>query len=224
LKSFVNFDLGALNVLTIPVDRKVVAEFESLSRGPFRDDDYAILNPKWNSDLQWISANTLDSFAIFQSAFDRLGIAEHVRQHLDLEHEPRLYAGFLLLRSSCSDTNFHVDWIDTGNQAFTFITPLDEHSRDFGIIYRKLTGTIGEYGYKPGEGIMFGDNFCHSTKPGLSEEPVRLLCFQFGTDKMEYWDKILATAGYQSLLIQQPDGQFAVREGSSWTVQPQPRP
>lgn len=216
MKQFVNFDLGALNVLTIPVDREIVAEFAPLARGPCPEPDYAVVRPNWNSDMQWVSANTPETFALFQSAFDRLGIAAHVRQYLELESEPRLYNGFLLLRSSCSDTNFHVDW-NTGNQAFTFITPLDERSAGFGLVYEKVTGTIGEYDYRPGEGVMFGDNFLHSTKPGSSDEPVALLCFQFGTDKMDRWDKILETAGYQSLFIQQPDGRFAVREGTNWT-------
>ena len=122
---------------------------------------------------------------MFQSAFDRLGIAAHVRKYLALGQEPRLYAGFLLLRSNCSNTNFHVDWTDTDNQAFTFITPLDDNARNFGLIYRKVTGKEGEYAYR------IGENFWHSTKLGNAGEPVRLLCFQFGTDKMEKWDKIL---------------------------------
>jgi hypothetical protein len=76
------------------------------------------------------------------------------------------------------------------------------------MLYKKLNGTIAEYDYTIGEALIFGDHFIHSTKPGASDEPVVLLSFTFGTDKMEHWDKILHTAGYQSNLIRQPDGEF----------------
>ena len=59
-----------------------------------------------------------------------------------------------------------------------------------------------------GEAIIFGDNFSHSTKPGRSTKPVILLSFTFGTDKMEHWEKIFRTAGYQSKLVCRPDGEF----------------
>jgi len=214
--SFMNFELGALNVMTAPVDLAIVASFAPLARQAATDSRFAVLQPRWNSDIQWISANTPETFGRFQSAFDRLGIADRIAPHLDLERAPRLYAGFVLVRSRCTDTNFHFDWIDTGNTAFTLITPMDERIRGFGLLYEKVTGTIGEYDYSPGEAVIFGERFLHSTKPGYSDEPVAMLCFQFGTDKMANWDKILQTAGYQSLLIQQPDGQFAVRDGDSW--------
>jgi hypothetical protein len=41
---------------------------------------------------------------------------------------------------------------------------------------------------------------------------------------MANWDKILETAGYQSHLIQQPDGRFAVRDGDSWRTISPPAP
>jgi len=41
---------------------------------------------------------------------------------------------------------------------------------------------------------------------------VVLLCFTFGTDKMEHWEKIRATAGYRSRMVRRPDGAFDVRE------------
>lgn len=222
MKHFMNFDMGAPNVVTIPVDREVVGQFQTLAEGALAPDEYAVISPPWHSDIKWISPNNATSFAAFEAAFDQLGIADHVAQYLDLEERPRLYNGFLLVRTTCSDTNFHVDWADAGNEAFTFITPLDERAQGFGLVYEKVNGSIGEYDYRPGEGILFGDKFVHSTKPGQSERPVALLCFQFGTDKMKHWDKIMETAGYQSLYIQQPDGRFARRTkgllGTKWKV------
>jgi hypothetical protein len=219
-----NFEMGALNVMTVRVDREIVSSFAPLADPVANDAGFAVLRPKWNSDIQWISANTAETFALFQSAFDELGVAAHVAPYLDLDSAPRLYAGFVLVRSKCTDTNFHFDWIDTGNEAFTLITPMDERIHGFGLVYEKVTGAIGEYDYSPGEAVIFGEKFLHSTKPGQSDEPVAMLCFQFGSDKMKYWDKILETAGYQSLLIQQPDGQFAVREGDTWRTISSPAP
>jgi hypothetical protein len=219
-----NFEMGALNVMTVPVDQETVSSFAPLAHRVANDAGFAVLRPTWNSDIQWISANTPETFARFQSAFDRLGVAAHVTPYLDLDSAPRLYAGFVLVRSKCTDTNFHFDWIDTGNEAFTLITPMDERIHGFGLVYEKVTGAIGEYDYSPGEAVIFGEKFLHSTKPGQSDEPVAMLCFQFGTDKMTKWDKILETAGYQSHLIQRPDGQFAVRDGDSWRTISQSAP
>jgi hypothetical protein len=219
-----NFEMGALNVTTMPVDRDIVSRFARLAEPAPAAHGFSVLRPKWNSDIQWISASTPETFAQFQSAFDELGVAARVAPHLDLDIAPRLYAGFVLVRTKCTDTDFHFDWIDTGNAAFTLITPMDDRIRGFGLLYEKVTGAIGEYDYSPGEAVIFGEKFLHSTKPGQSDAPVAMLCFQFGTDKMDNWDKILATAGYQSLLIQQPDGAFAVREGNRWRTISSPAP
>jgi hypothetical protein len=224
MKTFVNFDLGALNVATFPVDRSVVAEIEPLLDQASDEGQFTTVRSKWNSDLQWLSAASPDGFQRFQSAFDRLRVGASVAEHLDIDRAPRLYAGFLVIRRRCTAPDFHVDWIDTGNEAFTFMTPITGSREDFGLLYRKVNGAFGDYSYRAGEGIVFGDAFSHSTKPGESEQPVALLCFTFGTDKMEHWPKILRTAGYQSHLIQRPDGQFAVRDGDSWRTISQPVP
>jgi len=209
---FIDPDLNAPNATVIPVDPGIVSEFEPLVTGPFPKGEYSVVRPRWQSDLQWISAQTPRSFGLFQSAFDRMNVAAHVADYLDLDDAPRLYAGFLLVRSRCTSTDFHVDWLETNNQAFTLITPLDQRIRGFGLVYRDVDGRVREYDYRPGEAILFGNEFIHSTKPGSSDRPVAMLCFQFGTDKMAYWDSIMRTAGYQSFFIQQPDGRYAVRK------------
>lgn len=208
MKHFINQELGAPNVLKVSVDPEIVREFLPLCEAaPQRTDFYTVHTP-WKSDVRWISPNSEASFAIFQSAFDRLGIAAHVEPYVDLENEVRLYSGFLVVRSTCTEPNFHLDWIKTNNEAFTLITPITANASGFGMLYEKLTGAVAEYDYKIGEALILGDHFIHSTKPGSSEEPVVLLSFTFGTDKMEHWDKILQTAGYQSRLIRQPNGTF----------------
>ncbi|QNN66034.1 hypothetical protein H9L12_05930 [Sphingomonas rhizophila] len=66
------------------------------------------------------------------------------------------------------------------------------------------------YAYCHGEGILFGDEVLHSTRPGRSEHPVMLLCFEFGTDRMEYWPAIHDCISTQSVMTQRPDGRFVV--------------
>lgn len=207
MRHFINPDFGAPNVFTVPVDPAIPREFAGLSQD-LAPAGFVRIRPKWNSDIVWISAETEETFGTFDRAFQRLGIAERVRPYLDIEGTVQLYAGFLVARSACDAPNFHPDWEKTNNEAFTFMTPVSDNAQGFGLLYWKLDGSTGEYDYRPGEGIVFGDHFIHSTKPGRSDEPVVLLCFTCGTDKMEHWDKIVRTAGTQSRLIRRPDGQM----------------
>lgn len=208
MKKFFNEDMAAPNVLRVPID---VAELQDLKRMAASESGRRWLfsmSPPWGSDIRWHSARTKRRFAKFRTIFERLGIAAHVEKYLDLDREVRLYNSFLVTRSRCKQTNFHVDWDDANNEGFTMMTPLSENCSGFGLLYEKADGSIGEYDYKAGEAIIFGDDFVHSTKPGQRDEPVVLLCFNFGTDKMEHWHKIERTAARQGLLICRPDGRF----------------
>jgi hypothetical protein len=223
LKHFINQEMLAPNVLTVPVDRDVVGEFAELAHTAGSDPEYCTLRPSWSSDIRWISPETGATFDRFQSAFDRLGVAAHVREYLDLDKEPRLYAGFLHTRTQCSAADFHVDWKLTNNEAFTMLAPVSGFEGGQKLLYKKLTGEVAEYSYRPGEAILFGDHFIHSTPPGSFDPPFTLLVFNFGTDKMEHWDKIMQTTGRQCRLIQRPDGQMDTlrwSDESSWTIRP----
>jgi hypothetical protein len=208
MKHFLNREMLAPNVMTFPVDPTIIAEFAEPERLPGSYSTVAPRREKWNSDILWVSAADEEAFAVFQSAFDRLGIAGHAAPYLDLDQGVRLYAGFLVVRSRCTEPHFHVDWADANNEAFSFLTPVSTHGGNFGLLYKKLSGDVGDYEYSSGEGIAFGDKFAHSTKPGHSDEPVILLCFVYGTDKMEHWPKIYRTIGQQVTHIRQPDGRF----------------
>jgi hypothetical protein len=205
MRNFINKPMAAMNMVTFPIDARIVDEFANCEALPGRR---STITPPWKSDIKWISAANQEAFDTFQSAFDRLDIAGHFRPHLDIEHEVRLYAGFLVVRSQCEEPHFHVDWMNANNEALTLLTPVSSNAAEFGLLYHKFNGGIGEYDYRRGEAIVFGDGFVHSTKPGRSDEPVVLLCFEFGTDKMEHWPKIYSTVGYQLTHICQPDGQF----------------
>jgi hypothetical protein len=213
MKHFLNHEMLAPNVLTVTVDPAIVGEFEGLARTAEDDPEYCTLRPRWNSDIRWISPESSATFEIFQSAFDRLGVASHVRDYLDLDRDVRLYAGFLHTRSECTEANFHVDWVLTNNEAFTLLTPVCGAEGQT-LLYKKLNGDVAEYAYKFGEAIIFGDHFIHSTPPGSSDPPLTLLVFNFGTDKMEHWGKLMKTTGRQCRLIRRPDGEL---EALSWS-------
>jgi hypothetical protein len=165
-------------------------------------------SPQWRSDIRWLSPRTERDFARFRSIFERLDVGRHVEPFVDLDRDVRLYNSFLIVREQCTQPDFHVDWRDNDNEGFALMTPLTSNSEGFGLLYKKLDGSTGEYEYKVGEAIIFGDDFVHSTKPGVAEEPVVFLCFNFGTDKMEYWPRIERTAGRQAMLTCRPDGRF----------------
>jgi hypothetical protein len=212
VRHFLNEGLLAPNVMTVPVDFSIVQELAPLASSTLSKAEFCVARPPWRSDVRWISPKSVDGYRTFESIFGRLGIASHVVEFLDLDHEVRLYAGFLVIRSECAEPDFHVDWEQTNNEAFTLITPVSSNAAGFGLLYRKLNGETGEYDYKPGEAIILGDHFAHSTKPGRSDEPIVLLSFTFGTDKMEHWEKICRTAANQSALVRLPDGEFLMLE------------
>jgi hypothetical protein len=211
MKHFFNPDLRVFNATAIPVDYAIVEEFKPLTKGDLdaADFDVIIARPsKWKSDIRWISASNPTTFRIFESAFERLGIGAAVAAYLDIDREPRLYFGSLVVRGQCDEAYFHADWRGVDNDAFTFLTPITDNGEDFGLLYHNYRNEIAEYRYRTGEGIVFGDHFVHSTKPGTSDEPVALLCFEFGTDRMEHWDKVYGSINAQAHLFKLPNGEF----------------
>ena len=207
---------GTAAAWTIDIDAAIVREFLPLAaRRPSRH--FSVVRPRWNSDIRWIGPRSAQAYRRFERAFRRLAIPALVEPMLDLDHEPRMYCGFLVTRRQCREPDFHVDWPDTGRQAFTLMAPASGNASGFGLLYRDDSGSIREYDYMPGEAIFFTDGFLHSTKPGSSAEPVVLLCFTFGTDKMSYWDRVRATSGSQSALMCRPDGKFeTISRWQSW--------
>lgn len=214
MKHFLNKAFLAPNVLTVPVDAALIRERMAPYLGELDPKRFSSVSPKWDSDMRWVSAVSEEAFAEFQSLFDELGVAAVVEPYLDLDRAVRLYSGFLVKRSLCEKPNFHVDWRDTNNEAFVLLTPITDNSAGFGLLYKRLDGSVGEYEYKMGEALLIGDGFLHSTRPGKSDEPVVLLSFTFGTDKMEHWEKVARTASKQGSLVRLPNGDF-LKGGSS---------
>jgi len=170
--------------------------------------------PEWQSDVQWLSQGDRASYAYFKGLFDEIGLADRMAPYVDLNETIRLYSGFFVTRSQCVAPDFHLDWIDGGNQAFTFLAPISGNCSAIPLRYRTFRGEEADYHYQLGRGLVFGDYFSHSTGIGAASEPVVLLSFTFGTDRMEDWPKLARTAGSQGRLHCRPDGVFVERTES----------
>ena len=194
------------NALAVGVDAGAIARFVAA----LDLDRLEPVRPSWNSDLEWLSTANRKQFRAFEHLFETLDVAAPVLPMLDLIRAPRLYSGFILRRQTCEAPDFHTDWTGCNRQAWTFIAPISDISPDFGLILRQPGGGEVPYAYCHGEGILFGDEVLHSTRPGRSEHPVMLLCFEFGTDRMEYWPAIHDCISTQSVMTQRPDGRFVV--------------
>jgi hypothetical protein len=197
----------ARDVMRVAIDPAVPDSFAELAADPV-PPGYHVERPGWNSDVRWISAAEEGNFARFDAAFDALDVARHVLPHVDVDEVVRMYQGFVVLRSECRAPDYHTDWLDTGNQAFTLLTPIGDPVPGFGLSFVTITGETRSYDYRRGEALILGDNFLHSTQPGRSPRPAALLSFNFGTDRMEHWPAIRKTAGVQGGLVRRPDGVF----------------
>lgn len=208
VRHFLDSDWLAPNVMRVAVDPAVAKSFADLA-DPVLPAGYHVARPAWESDIRWISAGDEATFARFQSAFDALDVARHVAEYVAVDRAIRLYQGFVVVRSECAKEDFHLDWKDTGNQAFTLLTPIGPPpTAGFGLKFKTLTGETRSYEYREGEALIFGDHFVHSTAPGRSDPPTALLCFNFGTDRMADWPAIRNTAGHQGGRVRRPDGRF----------------
>ena len=192
----------------------------------------------WTSDLAWISVDDQRSFDIFSKIFDNLHVREAIAPLVDTHERVRLYSSFFVVRSRCAKANLHTDWDNSvGTNAFTLLTPLADYpSADFQLLYEDFATTMGrgnaqaasgtaadesqlrQYRYKKGEAIVFASHFYHSTEPGSSVEvdgaPHVYLCFTFGTDKQEIYERTIAPtiSGYQSRILVDAAGDMQLTE------------
>ena len=81
--------------------------------------------PNWKSDIRWVSAGDEATLGFFQALFDKLKIAASFSF---LGTKMVLYSGFFVLRQSTRKSHFHTDFGDTGNKAYTLMTPLEDMS------------------------------------------------------------------------------------------------
>jgi hypothetical protein len=222
-KYFINPRMLASNVLEVDVPKDLLDSLKPIITEVASIDandgfvalestlNYGVVQPDWNSDLRWISQGDEATFAWFESLFQRSGAADQVEQYIDFQAEIRLYSGFFVTRKWCRDPHFHVDWKDGRNDAFTYLAPVSANCEELGLLYRNVRGEVCEYTYRRGKALIFGDHFEHAVKQGETAEPVVLLSFAFGTDRIERWPEISQTIGYQGPFLCRPDGVFERR-------------
>ena len=226
-KHFLSSQFAAPNVVEIDVPPEVLAPFGRLLpeieaiEEPNREYTLATgeriwaAGPReWGSDILWLSANDERTFALFEQAYRALDPARYVHQYIERDADLTFYMGQLVTRRRCDKAKFHVDWDGANNDAFTFLAPLDERGAQTRLLYHDVRGAERSYSYRVGKGLLFGDWFSHSTAPLAAESRSTLLCFNFGTDRMDNWSDIARTTARQGQLCRRPDGQL-VRRGEA---------
>lgn len=202
---FINNQFKAKNVLEITFNFNLIKDLiEEIHR-----DDLFTVSPSWNSDIKWISNNSLRSYGVFEDYFNKLQLPTIFKRFVEYKKSLILYSGFFVSRSNCSAYNFHFDWLsECKNNAFTLIAPLIHQKDGINLVYKDIDGKDRKYKYEIGKGIVFGSDFIHSTDIGSSNSPSVLLSMTFGTDMMNLWEPISKTALSQGNLVRLPNGNF----------------
>ena len=223
-RHFFNLELSAPNVREIDVDPAIIGELAGVA-GRLRSIEraeglvdigggirlYANFPAGWKSDIVWISQSDLRSYEYFEDLFRRMRVAETVADNVDYDKSIVLYSGFFVTRTRCSSPDYHRDWVECENNAFTYLGPVSSNCGELGLVYQNARGQQGNYAYRIGKGLVFGDHFLHATAPGEARATTVLLSFTFGTDRMDKWDNIARTAAAQGMFYRQPDGKFVTR-------------
>ena len=83
------------------------------------------------------------------------------------------------------------------------------------LLYKDANGDERVYKYTMGKAVIFGGGLFHSSQPCRPrsrqevQRPWAFLCFNFGTDKIDYWPTIKENIECSGKLIVQPDGEVA---------------
>ena len=219
-KSFFNEELNANNAFEVEVNIERLQECEIIKKSYlwgtnkdiFSPVDFSSIKPSWGGDMEWISANNMNTYNLFLKGFKSFGLEKIFQDIIEYENQLRLYAGFFVKRSS-SKKNFHLDWNGSlKNNAFTLLTPIYQEEDALHLLYKDISGEECKYKYEIGKGILFGSDFNHSTEAGTSSSSSILLCFQFGTDLAEYNRGIHDAMGSQSSFMILPDGRCVKHE------------
>ena len=211
---FINTKLNARNVLEIPVMPSLIDElinyYETYIKPNLRKEKYigpltglkghdffCVSPPSWNSDIRWISVNNLASYNHFLPHFEKTGLNDIFKKIIDVDSKIVVYSMFFVVRSKITIHNWHIDFeAGTNVNAFTFLTPLQNKSHVH-LAYKDINDNSNRYEYKKNVGIVFGENFSHSTDIASNESSEVIFCFSFGTDKMRDWKYIKRTAATQ---------------------------
>ena len=207
MKDHYNRELNAQNVFKIKISKTIIGALHKYFKDHIQNstnEDFHTISPQWNSDIKWTSVNNSKTYNQFLRIFDTLNLSD-IQKFID--GEIICYSIFFVTRSHCHKPNFHTDFSNTENNAFTLMTPLtniDNDSRGH-LLYKDVNDKTAVYKYKRGECIVFGDKFLHSTQP-YSQKEVTFLCFTFGSNKRKHWKKIFNCIRDQQARIMRYDG------------------
>ena len=223
---FINTKLNAKNILEIPITNATVNGLTNYYRkyvepylkngkysGPLKGikghEFYSVSPPSWNSDIQWLSVNSPSSYEHLLPYFDEMKLTEIFQHIIDVDSKIVIYSIFYVVRSKILNRNIHVDFQNGTNvNGFTLLTPLQDNG-DVHLFYKDINNKKRRYRYKKGIGVVFGENFFHSTDlrlEGGNREVV--FCFSFGTDKLSDWEIIKNTAASQGEYYMHPTKGF----------------
>ena len=213
-KNFFNNSFEAKNILEIDIDielmlqSSIVKALMGYKDFSAKSDSFSIVKPSWGGDMRWISSKNIDCYKEFYNCFQLLSLPVLFKEIIEYSSEIRLYSGFMVERSS-SKISFHLDWTENlTSNAFTLLTPIHHPPDGLNLVYKDVNGRKKIYQYKYGKAIIIGSGLVHSTEPGSSCEPTKLLCFQFGTDLGTFNQSIVDCMGTQCEFFRLPDGRF----------------
>jgi len=168
--------------------------------------------PQWNGDISWLSAGTKEAFHFFEKCFNELQIEEKTKKVANIDFPLMMYSGYFVVRSYGTASHFHVDYINTGINAFTILIPIqiDEKIDAGHLLYKDVFNKVSKYKYKKGKAITFGSDFQHSTEPFKSDKKIIFLCFAYGCKDLLTWEQIKLTAANQGLSYRHPNGKIIV--------------
>ena len=183
---------GAIYEIKMPLRHKFVDFRENSNyllslRASLSCEDWRIIHPWKNSDLEWWVPKDEDGIEHFQTIFDSIGL----NKALSFMGDFTMLTGSYIVRKKTTTKHWHYDFSNTNKQAFTVMTPLQK-TTDINLLYKKTTDSGPEYTYKYtlGEAIVFGDGFLHCTEPGVSSDVLFFLCFTCADKDMDedVWD------------------------------------
>ena len=178
----------------------------------------------FGSDIRWVSPDDLGTHQRMSRVYHQMGVGRQLRQHVDLTpnntaRDLRVYIPSFVVRSTVPKSYHHHDWKPEGGaNGLTLMTPLyDMASATEGcnLLYKDADLKEHVYKYTLGKAVVFGGGTWHSSQPCKPRTPLErarpwaFLCFNFGTDKMEYWPTLQQNIVCSGKLIVQPDGNVA---------------
>lgn len=208
------------NVHVCNIDVKFLKEVRRVVEGLKSDDSRTLRFPRCNftfhvekppwgkSDIRWISALDELTFNFFRRAWNQLAVAQRLSFLGDLV----LLSGYVVVRQFVKKSHFHTDFSETGQSAYTLMTPLYDMSdlSTCHLLGQTAAGVTKQYRYAFGKAIVFGDDFLHATETGEAPHAMAFLCFTLGRRKMgaEAWQNAEGYIAGQCPLYLNPAGCF----------------